>query len=163
MHIAQHHRPKAVKKRRQRAERDECIHIGRCAPRLSQHADVEFPSEAKDHRAAQDRLNPNAEIATPQRPRQLDFEHGKRRHGNSQQQGEIRALPRGLQLALRSRLVVLRKFAGEDLISVVDDRLMQGTLGDSGFIEYHTRAVRPEIDAGVEHPRQFLQRALVAR
>ena len=59
-------------------------------------------------------------------------------------------------------LIVLGKFARENLESVADDRVVQGPLGDDRWVELHARAAQRKIDGGLPHARQVLEGALVA-
>ena len=56
MRFAREQRPQAVEQSRERAQRDERIHVGGAPKREPGHAAMKFPSEAQDNDAAQRRL-----------------------------------------------------------------------------------------------------------
>ena len=111
MRFAGEQRPQAVEQSRERAERDERVHVGGAADCEPGHAAMELPSEAEDDDAAQRRLQPQAGVASRHAPGQLDLEHRQQHDGHAQGERGRGTPPCQCELALRVLLIVLGKFA----------------------------------------------------
>ena len=162
MVAANPHAPQAVEKRRQRAERDERVHIRGKISRLGHHAAVEIETEAQNDDAAENGLKPDAEISSEIRPRQLNIPHRQDHHGDPKGDRPERSLSGGLDLLLRQLTGIGRFVIGQDFIAIVDHGPTERRLCHGRLVERDAGAAGAQVDVGFEHARHFAQGALVA-